>query len=163
MKASQLSAAIMTIVAVTVWEPPLRAQDASVSLESLAWILGDWEHTEGKDTTGECWQRVSPSTWEGYGFAVRQGDTVRTEDLRLVQLGGAIFYVSKVQHNELPVAFRLAQSADSSCVFENVRHDFPQRILYSRSGNSLSARIEGETNGETRAVDYTFLKVSREE
>ena len=50
--------------------------------------------------------------------------------LRLVEMAGGVFYISKVTHNELPVAFRLNECADGRFVFDNPAHDFPRRLEY---------------------------------
>jgi hypothetical protein len=45
-------------------------------------------------------------------------------------------------------------------VFENPTHDFPQRVIYRREGDSLLGRIEGMTNGQQKAVDFPLKRVS---
>lgn len=49
-------------------------------------------------------------------------------------MSGGVFYVSKVSHNELPVAFRLTTCTDGRFVFDNPQHDFPRRLDYRRVG-----------------------------
>ena len=39
-----------------------------------------------------------------------------------------------------------------------MKHDFPQRIMYWREGETLVARIEGKTKGEPRSVEWKFKK-----
>ena len=41
-------------------------------------------------------------------------------------------------------------------VFENPEHDFPQRIIYTRSEDRLQARIEGDVGGEIRAETWQW-------
>jgi hypothetical protein len=42
-------------------------------------------------------------------------------------------------------------------VFENAGHDFPQRIIYRRNADgTMTARIEGSTNGRQRGVDFSY-------
>jgi hypothetical protein len=41
-------------------------------------------------------------------------------------------------------------------VFENLAHDFPQRIIYSRAGDQLTARIEGPMNGKPAAMEWRY-------
>ena len=45
-------------------------------------------------------------------------------------------------------------------VFENPKHDFPQRIGYQRKGNALLAWIEGTQNGKVRRVEFPYLRTS---
>jgi hypothetical protein len=46
-------------------------------------------------------------------------------------MAGGVFYISKVTHNELPVAFKLNHCADGRFVFDNPAHDFPRRLEYA--------------------------------
>ena len=43
----------------------------------------------------------------------------------------------------------LVESSAQKAVFANPEHDFPQRVLYWREGESLCAAVEGPMNGET--------------
>ena len=45
-------------------------------------------------------------------------------------------------------------------VFENPKHDFPQRIRYRLKGDTLHARIEGTINGKERAIDFPYQRAS---
>lgn len=107
------------------------AQDCD-SLQPFAWLLGDWHADEGNNTMHESWIEVSPLTFEGQGQTQSKtsSQSVTREFLRLVDMQGQIYYVAKVAHNPLPVAFKLSQCSTSSAVFENSGHDFPQKIVY---------------------------------
>ena len=41
-------------------------------------------------------------------------------------------------------------------IFENLEHDFPQRIIYRREGDRLIARIEGEVNGTLEVTEWAW-------
>lgn len=105
------------------------------SLGSLRWLLGDWIADGSKTTFHESWTEVAPHTFEGAGIerAKPDGAIKGAEVLRLVEMAGAVFYISKVTHNELPVAFRLNECADGRFVFDNPAHDFPRRLEYMRA------------------------------
>ena len=48
---------------------------------------------------------------------------------------------------------------DSVVVFENLHHDFPQRIGYRRSSpDSLYAWIEGTMDGEPRRLEFLYRR-----
>lgn len=54
-------------------------------------------------------------------------------------------------------AFPLKEVADGRAVWENLKHDFPQRVIYRRgSDGSLIARIEGNTPGGERHMEWTM-------
>jgi hypothetical protein len=102
------------------------------SLESLRWLLGEWSAEGGKTSFHETWTEVAPNTFEGAGIerATPDGSISGGEVLRLVEMAGAVFYISKVSHNELPVAFKLNECAGGRYVFDNPAHDFPRRLEY---------------------------------
>lgn len=104
-------------------------------LDSLEWMLGSWTTAAGKQVIREEWTRVSTDTWEGAGrtIAGEGGAVLSGESLRLVEMAGGVFYLAKVDHNELPTAFRLTECSASHAVFENPAHDFPRKLDYRLS------------------------------
>jgi hypothetical protein len=50
-------------------------------------------------------------------------------------------------------------TSDGSVVFENAKHDFPQRVGYRRDGpDGLQAWIEGEVDGTSRRVEFAYRR-----
>lgn len=129
-------------------------------LQKLDWLLGTWQRESKDRVLYETWRRVSKHTFEGNGYAVADRDTIFTEFLRIEQFGDSIFYTAKISENEYPVPFKLVSLGDSSVLFENPNHDFPQRISYSLvSDGSLHVRAEGLSNGEKSGLDFHFTRV----
>lgn len=57
--------------------------------------------------------------------------------------------------------FPASEVTDSSVVFENAEHDFPQRIGYRRvGGDSLVAWIEGTAGGKARRVEFPYRRAA---
>jgi hypothetical protein len=52
----------------------------------------------------------------------------------------------------------LVKSSPGELTFENLQHDFPQRIIYRVDGRKLHARIEGTKDGKTRGVDFPYTR-----
>jgi len=132
---------------------PLAADAADCnSLDSLRWLLGDWNADGSKTSFHESWRELDGQTFSGTGIERSKADGAvkGAEDLRLVAMGDGVFYVSKVSHNELPVAFRLTSCADGLFVFENAAHDFPRRLEYRRGDTALTVRVsDGADKGFT--------------
>lgn len=106
------------------------------SLEGLKWLLGEWTSHDGESVTVESWSAVSSQTMEGSGVT-REKSTdkvVHSESLRLVSMSGGVYYLAKVGHNPLPVAFKLVECDESHAVFENDGHDFPRKLDYQFDG-----------------------------
>ena len=133
--------------------------DTCHTLASLDWLLGQWVAEGSKSTIRESWTARSTTTWEGEGTEASREEPARTsrEDLRLVVMSDAVYYVAKVAHNELPVAFRLSECADDRLVFVNPAHDFPRRLDYVREGGDrMSVRVSG---GADQGFTLNFARV----
>jgi len=129
------------------------AHAACNSLDGLRWLLGGWAADGSKTRFHESWTEVSPRTFEGAGVERSKSDgKVRGgEVLRIVEMAGGVFYVSKVTHNDLPVTFRLSECEGGRFVFVNPAHDFPKRIEYERDEQErLTVRVsDGAGKGFT--------------
>ena len=129
--------------------------------ELLGWLNGVWYADQGKKITGEEWHRISANTYEGRGYIIQESgnDTTVFESLRLLKMHDDIFYLAYVKHNSLPVAFKLTRTNNDSTFFENAAHDFPQKIVYIKTGsNSFSVHVEGVENGVLRYFELKFRK-----
>jgi hypothetical protein len=100
------------------------------------------------------------------GFALGSMRTVRGDSmvveyhqLRIFQRGGHAVYHA-APSGQTPAEFEAKTTSDSMVVFENPAHDYPQRIIYRKRGtDSLVARIEGDMNRQSRAVDFPSVRV----
>jgi ketosteroid isomerase-like protein len=123
------------------------------SLASLHWLQGEWVAEGAKSTWRETWTEIDAKTWSGRGVETSKSDPGQqgTEELRLVEMGGSVFYLAKVTHNELPVPFRLVECGDGRLVFANPAHDFPRRLDYERQPDGrLHVRVsDGADKGFT--------------
>lgn len=127
------------------------------TLDSFAWLEGEWQRVSRGSAVVESWRRVSETTMEGTAIRRSSGRSKVTEYLRLERMGDEIFYTAKPIENLLPTPFELIEWSPERFVFENPHHDFPQRIIYARRGDTgLVVRIEGATDGEERGIDFVF-------
>jgi len=136
------------------------AADAPSLVDAFAWLEGDWvRQTSRGDEAVESWKLVSENTMEGIVSVTSDGSTRVSEHLRIESMGDDVFYVARPGENPYPTPFKLIEFDEIRFAFENPNHDFPQRIIYMRSGESdLHVRIEGPIDGETRSVDFKFKK-----
>jgi hypothetical protein len=123
------------------------------SLGELRWLLGDWTADGAQTSFHESWLERGPHSFEGSGIErTKSDDAIKgSETLRLLEMAGEVFYVSKVSHNILPVAFRLTGCEQDRFVFENQSHDFPRVLEYRREGDDrLVVRVsDGSEKGFT--------------
>ncbi len=140
------------VLLIAAWTGAASASECN-SLASMRWLLGEWHAEGGKTTWRETWSEIGPKTWEGRGIEASKADPGKqsAEELRLVEMGGSVFYLAKVTHNELPIPFRLVECGDSRLVFANPAHDFPRRLEYERrpDGRLLVRVSDGADKGFT--------------
>ena len=115
--------------------PPARVAD-------VGWMSGRWVPEEWNDRwTEEVWSEPRGGVMLGYGRA-GAGERLREFELLRIQAGedGVPVYYAQLGNNA-PIGFRLTAHDATSATFENPRHDFPQRIRYERSGDTMLATI----------------------
>ena len=97
-------------------------------------------------------------TMLGAGRTVQAEKLVEFEVVVIRELDGRLAY--EAHPSGQPSAVFLSRTiGDNEVVFENLQHDFPQRVGYRRAGDSLNAWIEGPRNGQTRRVEFPYRRV----
>src|SRR5687767_4558483 len=96
---------------------------------ALAFMVGYWISTQpdGK-TSEELWLPERGNVMLGLG-RTNQGLSTEFEFLRIENRKEGVVYVA-APHNGKETEFKLVQSGKDEAVFENLAHDFPQRIRY---------------------------------
>jgi hypothetical protein len=126
------------------------------SLASLSWLAGSWGGTQDGMETEEHWTAPAGGLLLGMHRDTKGGRAVGFEFLRIEEHGTTITYVAQPS-GQPPTRFPLTELTERRVVFENLQHDFPQRILYwqPRPG-TLAARVEGTVGGKLEAMEWTW-------
>jgi hypothetical protein len=96
----------------------------------------------------------------GAGRTVDGDSLVEFEQVRIFERGGRLVYGARPSGQE-PAEFESILVSDSAVTFENLGHDFPQRVMYRRVGtDSLVGRVEGTRAGRIRGVDFPYRRAS---
>ena len=130
-------------------------------LASASWLIGVWIHESPKGNIYESWKKLNDSLLVGRSYRVAGSDTITSENISLVELNGEVNYIPTVtdQNKGLPVKFKLTSISQDKLVFENLTHDFPQRILYQRvTADSLVAEISGTMNGTQQSQRFPMYR-----
>ena len=131
-------------------------------LTQLSWMLGKWQMQTNGGAIIEEWAKSSDSLWQGVSYAVSHyGDTQFAENIKLNYVNDQLVYLPTVsdQNENKEVSFAEKSFSDSLVVFENMDHDFPQRIIYKKiSDTSILAAIEGIQNGQSRREEFAYIK-----
>lgn len=150
--AAALAAAVVSVAAFAA------AQDAA-RVEQVGWLTGCWESGSPPRTVEEQWSSPRGETMLGTGRTVRDGRTVDYEFVLLKPRDGRLAYEAHLAGQ--PSAVFLSKEVSATrAVFENLEHDFPQRVGYERRGGEvLTAWVEGTQNGRTRRADFSYRRV----
>ncbi len=115
------------------------------SIGSLGWMSGCWELNvaPSKMTIAEQWMKPAGGSMIGMSRTVKGDSTLMFEFLRIAENADGIFYIARPSSAKEETQFKLVKWGKTEAAFENLTHDFPQRIIYrSDKADSLFARIE---------------------
>lgn len=137
------------------------AENKSEKIDQLQWLLGTWTSESGDEFSQETWSQEDNTTFSAFSFSQVQDETVFAETMVLQQKGENLLLTVATanQKDEKPVTFNLVSMENGQFTFENKKHDFPQRIIYTNPvKDSLHAWIEGSVNGEAKRIDFSFSR-----
>ena len=128
------------------------------TIDQMAWLTGCWTQTQTETSIEERWMTPAGGVMLGMGRAVRSGKLRDYEYTRIVETDGSLAYVAEPSGQD-KATFPLKTLTSDEAVFENLAHDFPQRVIYRRQGpDAVAARIEGQIDGQARAVDFPYKR-----
>lgn len=136
----------------------LRFSQAQDNQYPLQLFLGEYTYITDKDKTTEIWEQNADGSISGKTIYEYSGGSFQAETMRLVILDGKLNYCvylneQDTENPEGEICFSLKSFENNKFTFENLRHDFPKRILYDFSGfNSIYASVEGDTS----SIDFFY-------
>jgi len=135
----------------------VNAGDAD-ALAPVAWMAGDWETRDATPYVEEHWTRPAGGAMLGNSRAIRDGKMAEFEFLRIEARGEEIFYMPQPAGRP-PVDFKFTPTTKDEAVFVNPGHaDHLRKIVYRKNADgTLTARIEGESNGRGFAQDWHYF------
>ena len=123
--------------------------------ELPAWIAGHWTATTGKLTTEEVWLAPAGDLMVGAGRTVGAKGAF-FEFMRIEARGDTLYFIAQPR-GAAPTEFKSIKVEADTVVFENLQHDFPQRVIYRRAGDDrLDARTEGLVKGKLDGQDWHY-------
>lgn len=136
--------------------------DRYSQLRKTDWLIGSWCRKSANGVLTESWQLLNDTTYTGRSFFVSNGDTVSSESIRMECRNGKWYYIPTVsgQNEGKAIVFTQTEQTDSTFIFENPQHDFPQVISYRfQKPDSLIAEISAMVNGERKSIVFRMVKV----
>lgn len=125
------------------------------------WLLGNWENKTADGNLTETWKKVNDSTFEAQSYFIKEKDTLHFESITLQQKGEELTYNATVkgQNNDKPITFKLTNSTEKQLVFENPKHDYPKKIIYTQiNEDNLIAEISGTLEGKSSSEKFSMKK-----
>ncbi|MES2417682.1 MAG: DUF6265 family protein [Bacteroidota bacterium] len=139
----------------------LTATAQTNKLKQFSFLLGNWEMSTPKGKITETWyQNKGSLNGKSYRHTLN-GDSILLETLVIKKIDGFYTYCSTVkgQNDNMAVNFKLISDKDSTYIFENAAHDFPQQIVYQNRGKTmLLAWIEGKIKGKNRKSEFHYQR-----
>lgn len=126
------------------------------TIADLGWMSGRWESETGDRWTEEQWSEPRGGVMLGFGRSGSDDALREWEQIRLAPGEGGVPIYFASPRGGTAVAFRLVRLEGTSATFENPDHDFPQRIRYVRTGDTLVATISAIDG--SNAVSWTFRR-----
>lgn len=136
---------------------------AQTSLQSLDWMLGEWQYSNQSMVFTEAWEYSTDSMlFVGMGIAYKNEKIVSQEEIRIEMIDGVLHYIVTVKdHNEnKAIPFRLTNATKNSVTFENPEHDFPQKIEYTLiNKDSIHAVVSSSSKEKIRKLEFHFSRI----
>jgi hypothetical protein len=154
---------ILIIIVLCLIAAPLAAQieDPKASFRALRALDGVWFLPSDRGDRLEVWKIENDSTMSARVMRIKEenGDTITLETLRLTRRDTNIVYAATVksQNQGKPVEFRLTQDDEEGFLFENPKHDNPQKIRYQVVSNrEMVVTVEGKRNGRAVSEEMVY-------
>jgi hypothetical protein len=119
---------------------------AEAKIGDLAWMGGAWLGTRGRSSIEERWTPPLGGAMLGVSRTVSRESMVAFEFLRVVERDGGLVYIAQ-PGGTAPTEFVLTEVGAARAVFENPRHDSPQRIVYELSAEGVLVASIGFSKG----------------
>lgn len=132
-------------------------------IKTANWLLGKWNTKIADGDLSENWKQLNDSTFQAESFFIKGKDTLHSESITLQQKKEELFYNATVkgQNENKAITFKLTSKTEKQLIFENPKHDYPQKITYTLiNKDSLVASISGVQLGKTSSEKYGMKRDS---
>jgi hypothetical protein len=128
------------------------------SLNTL--VGGTWKMKTTNGYSCEKWTNVGKNELSSIAFNIKGKDTTVLERVKLISKAGIISYNVTGAKTGDKTSFKLTSAKNNQFIFENAKHDFPQRVIYHFvKTDSLHAWIDGKYKGKYEKEDYYYKRV----
>lgn len=157
--AACLSLVVATMAAISPFTSATNTgQSPGADVDRLSWLSGCWTQPRTNGLVEEQWMAPRGGSMLGMSRTVIGDKTVEFEFIRIAVVNGVLSYVAKPS-GQAEATFPMKSIEDGVVAFEDLAHDFPQRIIYRRTPDgTVTARVEGTVKGEVRGRDFPYRR-----
>ena len=119
------------------------------------WMKGSWRTTLGGAKVEEHWTSAEGGLMLGTNRTINSKGKTSFEFIRIQEKDGVVAYIAMPGGGKA-TTFPLKSLTSSRVVFENLKHDFPQRVIYWKDAKRLCARVEGTMNGKLEGEEWCW-------
>jgi hypothetical protein len=147
-----------TVLMLLVVFAPLTVElSAQSTVDELSWMSGCWRQESAGRVVDEMWMTPGGGALFGIGRTVARGRVVSYEFMRIHDDGGLTF--TSKPSGQAEASFKVLKRGAREIVFENLAHDFPQRVMYRLDGDTLIGRIEGTEKGKPGSAEFPMRRI----
>ena len=140
---------------------PNQPAGSKITMSDYDWLNGLWL-AHGLEYFEE-WRDGDDSTKYGRAYKIEGQDTIITEQIVFSLRNGNFVYTPTVksQNNGLPIEFKAVSVKSHEIQFENLGHDFPNRIIYFNTSDAqIDVRLEQVQEGNvTQSYDILMSRI----
>ena len=133
---------------------PVVVAVANDKQEMPGWMTGAWARSDGDNWADEYWTPPRGGMMIGASRSGKGDKLLFWEHMRIERDARDDLAFWAIAGDQKPVRFAAVRMTATEIVFENPKHDYPQRIRYWREGKDLKARIS--LIDGSKAVDFSF-------
>jgi hypothetical protein len=140
--------------------PAVASTTAQASgVQRIAWLAGCWQADTAARSVEEQWLPPRGGSMVGMSRTV-SGNKLVAYELVVVREDGDRLSYQAHPSGQASAVFTSTSLSGEKVVFENLEHDFPQRVGYERRGSDLLAWIEGDQKGRRRRVEFPYRRAA---
>ena len=126
------------------------------TVQQIAWISGAWAGKGLGGTVEEHWTKPGGDSLVGVFRLIGADDKMKVCELLMIeQRGKQVVYSFRHfgpgnkpwEELDKPLVFDLIRLTPNEAVFESSVQTDPKRLTYTRNGDTLAIRVQGETDG----------------
>lgn len=122
------------------------------------WLAGAWLMCGRGQEISETWVGAGSGVLVGVGFTRGASGRVSFEHMRIAPNAADVVSFYGAPDGASATEFASVSQTENRIVFENLAHDFPQRVIYTRDGSRLNARVEDAAGAQ--AMEWRYRRAS---